>query len=100
MTQASKPQNESNQRYVMPLLAVMLLLTACAIRPSLPPVPLPPAPVQSAQIPPLPQWVTQDHRPTWCQPGCTIGLTNSDESLLKQLTERTQPSKSAPGSTR
>lgn len=78
------------------LLAVWLLSGCVTPQP-----PLPPEPVRSVQIPPLPKYARQPETPSMCLPTCLDALTNEraywqtlltgDTSLAAPASARTTP---------
>lgn len=71
----------------LPLVALSLLMSACAG--SLPV--LPPAPVQRAQIPPLPASAKQPRPPSQCLPDCSSNAASDAQSSLDTLTRPASP---------
>ena len=65
------------------VLAIVLLwsLAGCTT----PPAPLPPEPVRSVQIPPLPTWARQPATQSVCSPTCSDALTKERESWRQSL---------------
>ncbi len=67
----------------LPLTALLLtsLLAACGT----PPAPLPPAVVQPARVPPLPQAARQPPIPPICSPTCLENWSKRVENLRRKL---------------
>lgn len=77
------------------LIALPLMLQACGFTK---PLVLPPAPVEAARIPPLPETARQPELPTFCSPSCSSALTAERESwllLLKQAEQKGSTASSA-----
>lgn len=79
---------------VLALLAVWLLSGCVTPQP-----PLPPEPVRSVQLPPLPTFARQPEIPSECWPTCWDALTSERQSWLKSLTSDTSPAAPASAST-
>lgn len=79
---------------VLALLAVWLLSGCVTPQP-----PLPPEPVRSVQLPPLPTFARQPATPSECLPTCLDALTSERESWQTLLTGDTLPAAPASAST-
>lgn len=79
---------------VLALLAVWLLSGCVTPQP-----PLPPEPVRSVQLPPLPTFARQPEIPSECWPTCWDALTSERQSWLRSLTSDTSPAAPASAST-
>lgn len=64
------------------------------------PAPLPPAPVRSVQIPPLPSYARQPTTPSVCFPTCLDALTQERESWQTLLNSGALPAEPANGDTK
>lgn len=76
------------------LLAVWLLSGCETPRP-----PLPPEPVRSVQLPPLPTFARQPEIPSECSPTCLDGLTSERAYWQTLLTGEASPAAPASAST-
>lgn len=78
-------------------LVIVLLwnLAGCVTQPPA----LPPEPVRSVQIPPLPTWARQPVTPSECLPTCSDALTRERENWQTLLTGDTLPAAPASAST-
>lgn len=78
------------------LVIVLLWSLAGCVTPQ---PPLPPEPVRSVQIPPLPTWARQPATPSVCLPTCLDALTRERENWQTLLTGDTSPAAPASAST-
>lgn len=79
---------------VLALLAVWLLSGCVTPQP-----PLPPEPVRSVQLPPLPTFARQPATPSECLPTCSDALTSERAYWQTLLTGDTSPAAPASAST-
>lgn len=100
MQQTNTPKRKENwpMNAALALLMLALLMAGCAA----PQKPMPPQPVRSVQIPPLPETSRPPQKPLICSPDCLTAWQAEQQHLLNLLMRHTpepqlaQPTTTAP----
>ena len=86
-----KPMPPKSKPFISIGTALVIVLLWSLAGCKTPPAPLPPAPVRSVQIPPLPSYARQPTTPSVCWPTCLDALTHERESWQTWLNSGALP---------